>query len=173
MAKLIVTADIHGSLSSWLTIKDLLDPEDKLAIAGDLFDTKYGNYTNSDFKPEAIKKDLKRFKNNFYCIYGNCDVPSFFPGLHTNIKFNAFNRQVFIIHGHRPYQYSSDMDIIIQGHTHICSLIKKKGHIFMNPGSITYPKSGIATYGVIDDTSANIIELETGNRLISIKLKSS
>ncbi len=170
MAKLIVTADIHGSLSSWLTIKGLLNPEDKLAIAGDLFDTKYGNYANSDFKPETIKKDLKRFKNDFYYIYGNCDVPSFFPGFHTNIKFNAFNQQVFILHGHKPYQYSLDMDIIIQGHTHIFSLKKREGQIFMNPGSITYPKSSIATYGVIDDKSANIIELETGTRLISIKV---
>ena len=40
----------------------------------------------------------------------------------------------------------------------------------MNPGSITYPKSGIATYGIIDNNSVDIIELETGNRLISIEL---
>ncbi len=39
----------------------------------------------------------------------------------------------------------------------------------MNPGSITYPKRGVATYGTIDNISADIIELETGNRLISIE----
>ncbi len=173
MAKLIVTADVHGSLSSWLTIKALLKKEDKLAIAGDLFDTKYGNYTNTDFRPEAIKKDLNKFKNEFYYIYGNCDVASFFPGFDANIRFKAFNQQIFLLHGHRPCQYSSDMDIIIQGHTHICSLIKTQGQIFMNPGSITYPKNGIATYGVIDDKSADIIELETGKKLISVKLNPS
>jgi len=173
MAKLIVTADIHGSLSSWLTIKALLNPKDKLVIAGDLFDTKYGNYANADFRPEAIKQDLKKFKNNFYYIYGNCDVPSFFPGFDTNTRFMVFKRQIFLLHGHRPYQYTSGVDIIIQGHTHICSLIKQEGQILMNPGSITYPKNGISTYGVIDDTSANIIELETGNKLISIKFKPS
>ncbi len=60
MSKLIVTADIHGSYSSWLTIKALLSSNDKLVIAGDLFDTKYGNFSNADFQPESIKKDLKK-----------------------------------------------------------------------------------------------------------------
>jgi len=52
MPKLIVTADIHGSYSSWLTIKALLGSNDKLVIAGDLFDTKYGNFSNAERKRE-------------------------------------------------------------------------------------------------------------------------
>ena len=59
MPKLIVTADIHGSYSSWLTTKTLLNSNDKLVIAGDLFDTKYGSFSNADFQPELIKKELK------------------------------------------------------------------------------------------------------------------
>ena len=169
MAKLIVTADIHGSLSSWLTIKSLLNSQDQLAIAGDLFDTRYGNSSNSDFQPEIIKKDLKRFKYNFYYTYGNCDVPSFFPGFDTNIQFHAFNFQIFLFHGNQAYPYSSNINFLIQGHTHIYSLIQKNGQIFMNPGSITYPKNGIATYGVIDNTCASIVELGTKKKLVSIK----
>jgi uncharacterized protein len=168
MAKLIVTADVHGSISSWLTIKSLLNPKDKLVIAGDLFDTRYGNFANSDFQPKAIKKDLKTFKHDFYYVYGNCDVPSFSPGFDTNLQFNTFKQQIFLFHGHQPCSYSSDMDILIQGHTHIYSLIKKEGQIFMNPGSITYPKKGIATYGVLEDTGASIIELETKKKIIAI-----
>jgi putative phosphoesterase len=170
MPKLIVTADIHGSYSSWLTTKALLRFNDKLVIAGDLFDTKYGSFSNADFQPESIKKELKKFNHNVYYVYGNCDVPSFFPGYQVKTAFNAFNRKIFLHHGHRPYKNFPGSDIIIQGHTHYYSLLKKDGQIFMNPGSITYPKSGTATYGVIDNTSADIIELETGNRLISIEL---
>ncbi len=173
MPKLIVTADIHGSYSSWLTTKALLSSSDKLVIAGDLFDTKYGSFSNADFQPESIKKELKKFNHDVYYVYGNCDVPSFFPGYQVKTDFNAFNRQVFLHHGHRPCKDFPGSDIIIQGHTHYYSLLKKDGQIFMNPGSITYPKSGIATYGVIDNTSADIIELETGNRLISIELPST
>ena len=53
MNKLIVTADVHGSFGSWLTLKQLMKPGDKLVIAGDLFDTRYGNYSNPDFQPEG------------------------------------------------------------------------------------------------------------------------
>ena len=168
MKKLIVTADIHGSYSSWLTMKNLLQPSDKLAIAGDLFDTKYGNYSNTNFQPEAIKKELNTFKHRFYYVYGNCDTPSFFPGFDTILEFSVFNKNILLSHGHRPFTYSANIDIIIQGHTHHCFLEKKDGHIFMNPGSITYPRKGIYTYGVIEKDSASLIELKTGNKLITM-----
>ena len=164
MAKLIVTADIHGSYSSWLTIS----LNDGLVIAGDLFDTKYGRFSNSDFQPDSIKNDLKEFNHDLYYVYGNCDVPSFFPGYSEKMIFSAFNRQVFLHHGHRPRNDHRTSDIIIQGHTHHYSVLKKEGRIFMNPGSITSSKSGISTYGMIDNASVSIIDIETGNRLISM-----
>jgi len=169
MAKLIVTADIHGSYNSWLTMENLLKPDDKIAIAGDLFDTKYGNYNSPDFQPDAIRESLNRFKHQFHYVYGNCDTPSFFPGFDPTAKFNAFNKQIFLHHGHRPYRHCKDIDIIIQGHTHSCYLERENRQIFMNPGSITYPRNGTYTYGVIDNTSASIVELKTGNKLITIE----
>ncbi|MBU8912210.1 MAG: YfcE family phosphodiesterase [Desulfobacterales bacterium] len=168
MNKLIVTADIHGSYSSWLTMKNLLKPSDKLAIAGDLFDTRYGNYSNTNFQPESIKNDLKTFKHHFYYVYGNCDVPSFFPGFDKIMEFRAFNKQILLSHGHRPFTCSANIDIIIQGHTHNCFLEKKDGQIFMNPGSITSPRNGVYSYGVIEKDSASLIELKTGNKLITM-----
>ena len=168
MEKLIVTADIHGSYTGWLTMKALLKPSDKLAIAGDLFDTKYGNLSNTDFKPQYIKDDLSAFKHHFYYVYGNCDTSSFFPGYSTTMEFEIFNKRIFLSHGHKPFSYCENTDIIIQGHTHLYSLKKKGSHIFMNPGSITCPRNGNYTYGVIDNTSASIIELKTGNKLITI-----
>ncbi|MDC3237111.1 YfcE family phosphodiesterase [bacterium] len=169
ISKLIVTADIHGSYSSWLTVKALLGHHDKLVIAGDLFDTKYGNFSNADFQPETIKKDLKKLKQDVYYVYGNCDIPSFYPGYEVKKTFNAYSRQIFLYHGHRPYKDFPGSDIIIHGHTHYYYLLQKDGQIFMNPGSIKYPKRGTATYGIIDNISASIIELETGNRVISIE----
>ncbi|CCK81177.1 metallophosphoesterase family protein [Desulfobacula toluolica] len=169
MKNLIVTADIHGSYSSWLTMKNLLKPTDGLAVAGDLFDTKYGNYTNIDFQPGSIKNELTSFKHHFYYVYGNCDTPSFFPGVDTKMEFTVFNKKILLYHGHRPHHCSEDIDIVIQGHTHIFSLKKKNGQIFMNPGSITQPRNGRYTYGLIDNTSANLIELKTGKKLITIK----
>lgn len=168
MTRLIVTADIHGSYSSWLTIKNILKPSDKLVIAGDLFDTKYGNYSSTDFQPESIKKDLSTFKYPFYYVYGNCDTPPFFPGYNTTKQFTEFNKNILLYHGHQPPTFSKDVDIIIQGHTHLCFLEKKADLIFMNPGSITSSRNNMVTYGMIDNASANLIDLKTGNTLIRI-----
>ncbi len=168
MGKLIVTADVHGSFSTWLTIKRLLKPDDKIAIAGDLFDTKYGNTSHVDFQPESIRKELKQFKHPYYYVYGNCDTPSFFPGFESAMTFKVFNKKIFLHHGHQPHKIKGDIDIIIQGHTHLCHLEKKGSHIFMNPGSITFPRNDCFTYGIIDQTSASLMDLKTGEKLTSI-----
>ena len=171
MSKLIVTADVHGSLSSWRIIKNLFSSQqDKLAIAGDLFDTKYGSLSNLDFKPDVIKEELKKFSHDFFYVYGNCDIPSFFPGFETFLQFNFLQKNILLYHGHATLKYSSDIDIVITGHTHYYHLEQKNGKIFMNPGSITYPKNDVPSYGVIDKNSARIIELKTGKSLSSIKL---
>jgi len=170
MKKLIVTADIHGSYRSWTALKNMLMPLDELVIAGDLFDTKYGNFTHADFQPEFIKKELTAFANPFYYVYGNCDTPSFFPGFETQMEFSAFSKKLCLFHGHRSLSCSANIDIIIQGHTHLCSLEKKDGKIFMNPGSVTCPRNGIFTYGIIENKCASLVDFKTGNRLITLTL---
>ncbi len=170
MSKLIVTSDIHGSYGSWLTILSLINKGDALAIAGDLFDTKYGNYANTDFKPESIKKELNLFKNPFYFVYGNCDLQSFYPGFDKYLQFEYESIKIFLYHGHMASDFDLDTKIIIQGHTHLCSLTKKKNQIFLNPGSISCPRNGMYTYGVIEKNWTHLIDLQSGKKLISIEI---
>ncbi len=73
MEQMLITADIHGYYSSWQTIKNLLDQKTTLVIAGDLFDTKYGNPTYHDFQPDKIKEEFKALPNKKHFVYGNCD----------------------------------------------------------------------------------------------------
>jgi len=168
--KFLVTADIHGSLSTWLTIRALMAPRDVLVIAGDLFDTRYGHFSHPDFDPEAIRQDLSGIRHKFYYVYGNCDVPAFFPGYDHSLLFTAENKKIFLHHGHHRGRISSDTDIIIQGHTHVWSLEEQQGKIFLNPGSITRPKKGAATYGIIDDRSVCIMDLQTGSPIASLDI---
>ena len=168
MSKLIVTADLHGSYSSWLTIKHLLNSSDFLAVAGDLFDTKYGNYSHTDFSPESIKKELSTFEPPFYYVYGNCDTPAFFPGFDSTMTFSLFNKKIHLSHGHQAFPRPEDADIIIQGHTHLCSLEKKDRQLLMNPGSISCPRNSLFTYGIIDRTSARLVDLKTGIKISKI-----
>ncbi len=169
MTRLFVTADIHGSLNTWMTIEALMKPSDRLVIAGDLFDTRYGNYSHTDFQPEFIKQAIqKRFP--IYYVYGNCDVPSFFPRYGSTLGFTKFEKNIFLHHGHDTPPIPENTDIIISGHTHCCFLEKKGSQIFMNPGSLTNPRNNLYTYGIIDKFKAEIWDLKTGDSLGAIAI---
>ena len=170
MSKLIVTADIHGSHAAWLTIKSLLNPKDSLAVAGDLFDTRYGSYANTDFQPGLIKKEVSDVAHPFYYVYGNCDAPAFFPGHHRDLCFTFNTWNIYMFHGDNRPVINPDMDIVIQGHTHQCALEEKNHTIFMNPGSVACPRNGLYTYGIIENNAAHIIMLKTGEKLASISI---
>nr|NJM04079.1 YfcE family phosphodiesterase [Desulfobacula sp.] len=170
MAKLIVTADLHGSYPSWLTVKALLAPGDGLVIAGDLFDTRFGDFSNPDFQPDAIKEELIRLEHPFYYVHGNCDNPLFFPGASAEMIFTTLGKTFHLSHGHRPLPVPDHADMIIRGHTHCYALDEKGSRIFMNPGSLTSPRNGKFTYGLIEETSAAIVDLKTGKKLILVRL---
>ncbi len=170
MKRLLVTGDIHGSYTTWLVLQELLDPEDGLIIAGDFFGTRYGNYAHEDFQPEAIRREVKDLSQPVFYVYGNCDVPDFFPGFYEELSFSALGKTIFLHHGHKRTDQAQGADIIIQGHTHIYELKKNQTRILMNPGSITSPRNGIPSYGIIEKNTAFIIDLKTGKPLIRIPL---
>ncbi len=170
MKRLLVTGDIHGSYTTWLVLRQLLMPEDGLVIAGDFFGTRYGNYSHKDFQPEELRKELKDLSHPVFYVYGNCDVPDFFPGCYETLSFQALGKRIFLHHGHKPVCQTKDTDIIIQGHTHIYELKKSQTRILLNPGSITSPRNGIPSYGTIEENAASIISLKTGKPLIHIPL---
>ncbi|MCP3942893.1 MAG: YfcE family phosphodiesterase [Desulfobacteraceae bacterium] len=170
MTRLFVTADVHGSLNTWMTIKQLMEPQDSLVIAGDLFDTRYGNYSHTDFQPELIKQELQNISKKIYYVYGNCDIPSFFPGYEPRLEFKSFKKKIFLHHGHGNETVPDNTDIVIYGHTHLCLLKKKENQIFMNPGTITNPRNQLFTYGIIDKFQIKILDLKTGNTLSAIDL---
>jgi uncharacterized protein len=127
MPKLIITADIHGFLCTWLSLKNLLNKRDSLAIAGDLFDTRYGSYSNPNFASDQIKKALKDFKNPLHYVYGNCDTRSFFTRYDHYLIFKYNNKQILLHHGHRKLRVkvADHIDIIIVFFTAIEKLLLK------------------------------------------------
>lgn len=166
MKKLIITADIHGNLTSWLTFKSLLNRGDGLVVAGDLFDTRYGSYADPEFQPDEIRKDMKTIDFPLHYVYGNCDTSGFLPGYHDHQTFTAFDKKIYLHHGHRPIRHSGAIDIVIQGHTHLCSIEEKEGIIYLNPGSITSPRNALYTYGIIDRKGISLVKMETGKPLV-------
>lgn len=170
MTRLFVTADIHGSYSTWNTVKQLMEPQDCLVIAGDLFDTRYGNDSLADFLPELIKQEIQTIPQTVYYVYGNCDLPLFFPGHEPSLGFKAFGKNIFLHHGHMSPDLSEESDIIIQGHTHVCLLEQRHTRIYMNPGTLTNPRNQLYTYGIIEPHQVRIMDLNTGEPLFMVDL---
>jgi len=172
MSRLLITADVHGSYATWMTLKSLLKPDDILAVAGDLFDTRYGRWNSPDFQPNHIRDNLKEIKNKMYYVYGNCDEPSFYPDQFHGLEFQFMGLNIYLHHGHNGHTHLNDIlprtNLIIQGHTHLASLEKRQHTFFLNPGSLTSPRNGLYTYAIVGNNKIQIINLKTETELISL-----
>lgn len=166
MSRLVITADIHGSLSTWKKIRSLVGPKDSLAVAGDLFDTVYGDHGNADYQPDKIKKEFRRLGNAAHYVYGNCDKEDFFYGYESQLSFEFEGYSILMNHGHLRLPDLTDYQIIIEGHSHVPRLDYLMGKIFLNPGSPTYPRSEYPSYAIIENHRIQILEF-TRNTVMS------
>lgn len=149
MARLVITADIHGSLSAWKKIRSLMKPGDHLAVAGDLFDTIYGSPGQDDYQPDTIKKEFQALASRALFVYGNCDREEDADGYgyQKHFTFNGFS--ILLNHGHRSLPDLTDYHIIIEGHSHVPRLVCLMGKVFLNPGSPTSPRCAYGTYAIL------------------------
>ena len=160
--KLMFVSDVHGSLENLKRIQDIYYSEkpDKIIFLGDMF---YSSYDS----PEGIEDILLSFPNK-YIIRGNCDseldiMTSPFSFM-DDYYFEAFNKKIFCSHGNKynirnyPNKY---FDIMIYGHTHVGMIEKEDDKLFLNPGSITYPRGGsVKSYMIIDDKGIYLKDLD-------------
>lgn len=170
MNRLFVTADLHGSLGTWMTVQALMKPHDQLVVAGDLFDTRYGSYSSPDFQPEAIRRDAKALKDRLHYVYGNCDVEGFFPGKNFALDFEFGGHGIFVHHGHKAVTIPDTCRLVIQGHTHLPVLEETEGRIFLNPGSMIRPRNQFPTYALVTPDQVELKALKTGETLTSLPL---
>ena len=167
MKRLLVFSDLHGSFPAWLTVKALVTPGDAVAIAGDLFDTRYGRYDDPDFAPDQIRSSIADIDFTLFYIYGNCDVQGYCKGFSHELHFTAFDKTLFMHHGHKQTQIPQNTDILIQGHTHLPQLEKIGTCIHLNPGSIAQPRNETPTFAVIDRHGVSLMAL-SGQKLASV-----
>ncbi len=116
MSKIGVISDTHGSLSS--KIFDVFKGVDLILHAGDIVG-------------DEIITELKTI-SEVIAVCGNMDSPQtaqLFP------KQTIIERDNLKIHlSHKDGNNVTDVDVVIQGHTHIAEINKKKGVLFINPG---------------------------------------
>ena len=117
-------------------------------------------------------------------VAGNCDFGESFPKEKT-LHIGGLN--LFVTHGHLHrvkqhlqslyyYVVDKDVDVVLYGHNHIAKAQVIDNILFINPGSIRYPRSRVEkTYAIMswsdsEDIEVNYYTLE-GQPLTILDLK--
>ncbi len=171
--RLLIAADLHGCFASWTHLVTLLGDGDGIAIAGDLFDTKYGYVEGIDYQPEIIREEYSGLDVPKYLVSGNCDHEKFFPGLDSVLDFEFLNIRFRMSHGHRKTPWPDYPAIMIEGHSHVKKLERHGEAILVNPGSPSNPRDGIASYAVVENETISLVAVNSGIVIDSMDILSS
>ncbi len=148
----------------------LSDSHRYLQYVNDVFD-RIGKHISAAIHLGDGCNDLdlqkERYKNIvFYGVAGNCDSSA---DLYSNNIVNISGKKILITHGHKynvkmsydrvSYAASEEnVDICLFGHSHVPIIFYYESILFMNPGSISLPKSNsYPSYGIIDISEKGII----------------
>lgn len=144
--KILVISDLHNDVKATEEILRYFDENhfNKLFILGDI-----GYYCLEYLNPYADKITAVAGNND----YDDVIEASKFPLPLINYAYD-FNKLFVLTHGHiyNEYNYSKPFDIMLLGHSHIKRLaVDYDNHIIANPGSLSRPRDGIASFMTIDE----------------------
>lgn len=166
--KLMIASDIHGSAYYCRKMLEAFETErgDRLLLLGDILYHGPRNDLPRDYAPKEVITMLNSIKDKLLCVRGNCDTEVDqmvleFPVLADYCVFLCGERLIYATHGHNynlqtvpPLQPG---DILLHGHTHIPAWEHfGDKNLYLNPGSVSIPKSGSANSYMVLENSAFI-----------------
>lgn len=148
---LMVISDIHGNKDNLVNMINKARKEQcRLLILGD-----FCSYYDDSLDIAKIVND------NFdiiEAVYGNSDTKLFLNSINKELldkKTIFFNNKIITFsHGHLYNEYNlpnETSDIYFFGHTHRKKIEKKGNKIIANPGSLSKPRDGVASYIFMDE----------------------
>lgn len=178
--KILFISDIHGIKTNLPLIKEIMDKNGiaKLVVLGDLYYIGPRNKMNSNYDIEYVKSFLEAYKDRLICLRGNCDsdvdlnVSNFLviDGLSTIVIDGV---TLYLTHGdhiNKDFHPYIDNGILIYGHEHIPYIEIKDKLVCINPGSISLPRVGEATYMIYENYTFTIFDVN-GQKINEIKVK--
>ena len=139
-----VLSDTHGHIDP--QVMDMLGKTDLILHAGDLD------------RPDVLKALGK--VGNIVAVRGNMDYGPWSKELPQEQVVEAGDILVYMIHDLQKISLdpsSAGIHVVISGHTHHQAAFQKKGVLYLNPGSASFPRGG-------ENASMALIEIE-GDRL--------
>lgn len=176
MTTLAILSDIHGSATALeATLERLRSfaPSHYLLL-GDLLNHGPRNLVPEGYAPARVAELLNPLKQRIIAVRGNCDsevdqMLLEFPILAPYNYLLLQGRRVCLSHGHL---YDSKQlalapgELLLCGHSHVAGITQdESGVVCMNPGSITFPRQGEASFGLYQRGELTILSVATGHCL--------
>ena len=124
-----VISDTHGRLPP--STVEAFSNVDLIIHAGDIGD------------PDILKSLEKIAPTK--AVRGNMDNGSWAHRLPKNEVINIDQIRLYVLHdvyGFEMHSASAEYDVVVSGHTHRPKVEKKRGILYINPGSAVLPRSG-------------------------------
>lgn len=177
-----VISDSHGNLEALKTSLQTIGDVDLIIHAGDvLYHPPRLGFTQG-YDLTGAADFLNSLKTPLIIAQGNCDAQVYEELLHVPVNspyayVSLDGTAIIASHGHLiPHNKFIDLAVqlgaryAISGHTHLPVLEKISGVIFMNPGSISLPKTSVASAGIITPSGARIVSIVDGSTIFEISL---
>ena len=151
--KIMIASDIHGSAYYCEKMLKAYKEEkaDRLLLLGDILYHGPRNDLPKDYNPKQVIAMLNPYKNEIFCVRGNCDTEVDqmvlgFPIMADYCILPVGDRLAYVTHGHNfnceNLPPMGEGDILLHGHTHVPANVEYEHYTYMNPGSISIPKEG-------------------------------
>ena len=164
LKKVLIASDIHGNSTNFEKVYQAFYNEgcDMMILLGDIFTS---SYSKSSYDVD-IEKMLNKLANNLIIVKGNCDGELAYDaspvGLLNVYEFKIGNKNIICYHGHIDYSQLLGYDIYLHGHSHHFLFEKDDdGKIFLNPGSVGFPRDGtIGTYMILSRKHVTVLDID-------------
>lgn len=162
--KLLIASDLHGSATAVHTLLNRIEAEvpQRIVLLGDLLYHGPRNNLPDGYNPQEVIPMLNSMAHHIIAVRGNCDAEVDqmvldFPCMADFALIEVDEHLLYLTHGHIAGKTPNDPPLLapgsalLSGHTHVKTLDQRQGVLFVNPGSISIPKDGSASYAMYND----------------------
>ena len=180
--KLLFLSDIHGKYENLNVIEYILKTQevDKLVVLGDLYYQANNTRILSKIDRFQVRDFLEKYQDILICMRGNCDadvdaVSSSFPICEGLSVIFVDGISIYITHGNEYSMKKNDKfldreGILVYGHEHVPYIKRMKNMVYINVGSISFPRDqNLPTYMIYEDNVFTIYDIK-GNIVDRIRI---
>lgn len=179
--KYLILSDIHGSRPRLEQALAFYRDQhcDMMLLLGDILNYGPRNFVPEGLDAKGIVELLNPLADDIVAVRGNCDsevdqMLLHFPIMQPTALLIDEGRRILLTHGHvynKTNLPPGHFDVVMTGHTHLWELTREDGTVWLNTGSITFPKGGnLPTLAVMEHGQITVYSLD-GQALKTINIQ--